>query len=93
MGVALGSVNYCLSGLIDKGHVKLENFKNANNRKAYAYILTPSGLEEKLRLTYRFLKRRIREYAEIKAEIETLTANLADQDPKLLKSLNLENIL
>ena len=93
MGVALGSVNYCLTSLIDKGYVKLENFKKSDKRKAYAYMLTPAGLEEKLHLTYRFLKRRIGEYAEIKAQIKELTTDLADQAPDLLKKLNHKDLL
>lgn len=71
MGIALGSVNYCLSGLIDKGYVKLKNFKRADNRMAYAYMLTPAGLDEKLRLTYRFLERRLKEYTEIRRKSKT----------------------
>ena len=51
MGVAPGRVNYCLSGLTEKGFIKLENFKGAKSHLRYAYILTPSGFEEKLRLT------------------------------------------
>jgi len=93
IGVALGSVNYCLSSLIDKGYVKLENFKKSDNRKAYAYMLTPAGLEQKLHLTYRFLKRRIGEYAEIKAQIKELTTDLADQAPDLLEKLNHKDLL
>ena len=93
MGVALGSVNYCLTSLIDKGYVKLKNFKRADNRKVYAYMLTPAGLDEKLHLTYRFLKRRIGEYAEIKAQIKELTTDLADQAPDLLKKLNHKDLL
>jgi len=93
MGVALGSVNYCLSSLIDKGYVKLKNFKRADNRKAYAYMLTPAGLDEKLHLTYRFLKRRIGEYAEIKAQIKELTTDLADLAPALLEKLDRKDLL
>ena len=93
MGVALGSVNYCLTGLIDKGYIKLENFRHADNRLAYAYHLTPAGIEAKLNLTYRFLKRHLKEYTEIKAQIETLSTELADQDPELLRDLDFKDIL
>ena len=93
MGVALGSVNYCLTGLIDKGYIKLENFRHADNRLAYAYNLTPAGIEAKLHLTYRFLKRRLKEYAEIKAQIQTLGTELADQNPELLSDLDFKDIL
>ena len=90
MGVALGKVNYCISGLVEKGFVKLENFRGAKNHLRYAYILTPGGIEEKLRLTYSFLKRRIREYSEIKAQIESLSDELAQNNPSLLKKLKFD---
>ena len=56
-------------------------------------MLTPAGFEKKLHLTYRFLKRRIGEYAEIKAQIKELTTDLADQAPDLLKKLNHKDLL
>ena len=93
MGVALGSVNYCLTGLIDKGYIKLENFRHADNRLAYTYNLTPAGIEAKLHLTYRFLKRRLKEYAEIRQEIQTLSTELAKQEPELLRDLDFKDIL
>ena len=89
MGVALGSVNNCLSRLIDKGFVKPENFKHPDNRLRYAYMLTPVGLEEKLRLTILFLRHRLEEYAEIKAQIRELSQDLARQNPSLLDTMNL----
>ncbi|MEA2059795.1 MAG: MarR family EPS-associated transcriptional regulator [Thermodesulfobacteriota bacterium] len=69
MGVPLGRVNCCLSGLVEKGFIKLDKFKGAASQLRYAYILTPTGFEEKLLLTVRFLKRRLREYEEIKIQI------------------------
>ena len=90
MGVALGRVNYCLTGLKEKGFIKLENFKGSPSHLRYAYILTPSGFEEKLRLTVQFLKRRLREYDEIKAQIQTLSRDVAQTDPTLLKDLDLD---
>ncbi len=77
MGVSLGKANYCLKSLIDKGFIKARNFYNSNHKIAYAYVLTPSGLEEKAVVTYRFLKRKIQEYEQIKAEIESLKAETA----------------
>ncbi|MFO8175501.1 MAG: MarR family EPS-associated transcriptional regulator [Longimicrobiales bacterium] len=71
-GFSLGKVNYCLHALMDKGLVKASNFRNAKNRMAYAYKLTPRGIEEKIRVTGRFLKIKIKEYEELKAEIEAL---------------------
>jgi len=90
MGVALGRVNYCLSGLKEKGFIKLENFKGAKKRIRYAYVLTPTGFEEKLRLTVRFLKRRIKEYEEIKTQIQDLSREVAKTDPTLLEDMDLK---
>ena len=71
-GLSLGKTNYCLRALIDKGLVKSRNFKNANNKSSYAYILTPQGIEEKAKVTYRFLKQKLAEYNELQKEIEEL---------------------
>lgn len=72
LGVSLGKVNYCLKALIDRGWVKANNFKNSNRKASYAYLLTPTGLEEKAKITVRFLKQRVREYEQIKREIVEL---------------------
>ncbi len=76
LGVSLGKVNYCLKALIDRGWVKANNFKNSNNKSAYAYLLTPAGLEEKAKITVRFLKQRLGEYEQIKREIAELEAEV-----------------
>ncbi len=72
MGVSLGKTNYCLQALVQKGLVKMGNFSRNDNKFAYSYLLTPSGIEEKARLTYRFLKYKIAEYETIRCEIEEL---------------------
>ena len=72
MGVSLGKANYCLKALVDKGFIKLQNFYNNKKKSAYIYILTPRGIEEKADVTYRFLQRKIKEYEDIKIEIENL---------------------
>ena len=72
LGVSVGAVNYCLRALIDKGQVKVRNFRASNNKLRYAYILTPSGIAEKSRLTAGFLRRKIAEYEALKAEIEAV---------------------
>lgn len=72
LGISVGKTNYCLSALIEKGSVKISNFRKADNKLAYAYLLTPQGLEEKARITVSFLKRKVLEYAELQTEIETL---------------------
>jgi len=76
LGISLGKTNYCVKALLDKGWVKATNFKNSKNKLAYAYLLTPSGIDAKARITARFLKRKIDEYAALKAEIEQLTAEV-----------------
>lgn len=72
LGISVGKTNYCLSALVEKGLVKINNFRRANNKLAYAYFLTPSGIEEKARVTVSFLQRKMREYAELHDEIEAL---------------------
>lgn len=72
MGVSLGKTNYCLNALIDKGLIKARNFYKNKKKSAYIYYLTPKGLEEKAKVTYRFLQSKISEYEKIKAEIQSL---------------------
>jgi len=72
MGVSLGKVNYCIKKLTEKGLIKLTNFSRSSNKLCYAYLLTPSGIEEKSRLTFSFLKRKIVEYEILKKEINEL---------------------
>jgi len=72
LGASVGVVNYCLRALIDKGQVKVRNFRASNNKLRYAYILTPSGIAEKTRLTAGFLRRKRAEYEALKAEIEAV---------------------
>ncbi len=72
LGVSVGKVNYCLRALKEKGWVKVKNFQRNPDKRSYLYILTPSGAEEKVRVTFRFLKRKLNEYEVIKKEIEEL---------------------
>ena len=72
MGVSLGKTNYCLRALIDKGFIKFQNFYKNKKKSAYIYFLTPKGIEEKTEVTYRFLQRKIKEYDNIKVEVERL---------------------
>jgi EPS-associated MarR family transcriptional regulator len=76
--ISIGKVNYCLRALIEKGWLKMRNFRNANNKLAYAYHLTPKGLEEKLNVTYAFLRRKMAEYDAVQAEIERLSREVAE---------------
>ena len=72
LGVSLGKANYCLKALVEKGLVKASNFKNSANKLAYFYVLTPSGIEAKTKISVRFLQRKIEEYEALGAEIEQL---------------------
>jgi EPS-associated MarR family transcriptional regulator len=72
LGVSLGKVNFCIRALLDKGLIKLQNFQNSQKKLAYSYLLTPSGIAEKTALTASFLKRKMLEYEQLKAEIESL---------------------
>jgi len=76
-GVSLGSIHYCINALVEKGYVKARNFKNAQNKLAYAYILTPSGMNLKKELTLAFLKRKQAEYEALQKEIKVLEKDLA----------------
>lgn len=76
LGISLGKANYCIRALMEKGWIKARNFRNSNNKLAYAYLLTPSGIDAKTRITARFLKSKLAEYEALKAEIEQLTAEV-----------------
>ena len=75
-GVSLGSIHYCINALMEKGYVKAKNFKNAQNKLAYAYILTPSGINHKKELTLAFLQRKQAEYEALQKEIKALKEDL-----------------
>ena len=66
LGFSLGKLNYCLKALKDKGLVKINNFQKNPNKSNYFYILTPSGIKEKTKLTLNFMKRKMKEYEELK---------------------------
>ena len=71
-GVSLGKLNYCLRALVDKGLIKARNFRRSDNKLAYAYVLTPAGLEEKANLTKKFLQRKLVEFEVLQKEIAML---------------------
>jgi EPS-associated MarR family transcriptional regulator len=73
LGISLGKVNYCLNALVEKGCLKIGNFRKSNNKLAYAYLLTPRGIEQKARMTVEFLQIKMREYERLKTEIEELS--------------------
>ena len=77
LNVSLGKVNFCLKSLMDKGLVKAKNFKNSSNKRAYMYILTSHGIEDKAMVTARFLRRKMEEYEKLQQEIEQLKKEVA----------------
>ena len=72
MEVSLGKINYCMKKLVEKGWLKVKNFQQSENKKAYAYFLTPKGIDQKSKLTIVFLQRKMEEYELLKGEIEKL---------------------
>ena len=72
LGFSLGKLNYCLKALKEKGLIKLNNFKKNNNKLGYAYILTPTGIAQKMELTINYMKRKMQEYDELKKEYKEL---------------------
>ncbi len=78
LGISLGKTNFCLQALMEKGWIKVQNFKNNKNKLAYAYLLTPVGIEEKAKLTVRYLKIKMKEYEILKKEIFELTKEVED---------------
>ena len=82
LGVSVGKVNYCLRALVDKGLVKMRNFRNNRDKLAYAYVLTPRGVEEKVNVTYAFLRRKMTEYDILQKEIERLRAEVGSLRPQ-----------
>lgn len=78
LGVSVGKTNYCLKALLDKGLIKIQNFRNSQNKLAYVYLLTPAGISAKAELTTQFLKHKVAEYELLEREIELLRQEAAD---------------
>ena len=70
LGFSLGKLNYCLKALKKKGLIKIKNFKNNKKKINYIYILTPKGIAKKSLLTVNFMKRKMKEYEELRRELE-----------------------
>ncbi len=70
LGFSLGKLNYCINALKNKGLVKISNFKKNENKFGYVHILTPKGIATKTKLTISFMKRKMKEYDELKKELE-----------------------
>ena len=69
LGFSLGKLNYCLKALQQKGLIKIKNFQKNTNKLKYIYVLTPKGIAEKTKLTINFMKRKMKEYEELKGEL------------------------
>jgi EPS-associated MarR family transcriptional regulator len=80
LGISLGKVNFCLKALIEVGLVKVENFRNSKNKSGYMYLLTSKGIEQKAKVTKRFLQRKIEDYDSLVKEIETLQKEVRSED-------------
>ena len=70
LGFSLGKLNYCLKALQQKGLIKIKNFQKNTNKLNYIYVLTPKGINEKTKLTVNFMKRKMKEYEELKGELK-----------------------
>ena len=70
LGLSLGKINYCLKALREKGLIKIGNFSKNPNKLNYIYLLTPKGISSKTKLTINFMKRKMREYDELKKELK-----------------------
>ena len=75
LGFSLGKLNYCLKALKSKGLIKIKNFKKNKNKNTYIYLLTPKGIIQKGKLTYNFMKKKMREYDELKSELDEIRRN------------------
>ena len=80
LGISVGKVNYCLRALVRKGLLKVTNFRNSRNKSAYLYILTRRGIEEKITVTYQFLRAKIDEYDGLAKEIERLKGEVLQHE-------------
>lgn len=77
VGISTGSAHYVLKALVEKGLVKLSNFTASEDKRRYAYVLTPKGISERAALTQRFLVRKMAEYRMLRAEIEDVRGDLS----------------
>jgi EPS-associated MarR family transcriptional regulator len=77
LGISLGRVNYCLQALMKKGLIKANNFRTSANKRAYLYLLTPKGMEDRAKTTYLFLKVKMAEYEELTRELGELRREVA----------------
>ena len=82
LGVSVGKLNYCLRALVDKGWVKASNFRRSDNKRAYAYLLTPSGVSAKLLLARDFLASKEQEFEQLQSMIVALRSEVLPDPPQ-----------
>ncbi|MBD1146482.1 MarR family EPS-associated transcriptional regulator [Pelagibacterales bacterium SAG-MED28] len=70
LGISLGKINYCLKELKKKGFVKIRNFNQSKKKIKYLYVLTPKGLQQKTKITIKFMKQKMQEYESLKKDLE-----------------------
>ncbi len=76
VGISVGGAHYVINALVEKGFVKLGNFAASEDKRRYAYVLTPKGVAKKAAITRSFLARKMEEYEALKAEIELLQSEI-----------------
>ena len=81
LGLSLGKTHYVLHALLDKGLLKIENFKRSDNKSAYAYLLTPKGFRTKVQMTRAFLIRTENEFERLRATIASLRQEVQHAEP------------
>lgn len=80
LGVSVGKINFCMRAVVDRGWVKVNNFRRADNKLAYAYLLTPSGVAAKMRLARKFLAIKEHEFEQLQREIDALRHEVSASD-------------
>ncbi|MCZ4297907.1 MarR family EPS-associated transcriptional regulator [Henriciella marina] len=86
LGVSTGGIHYVLSALIQKGLIKLGNFRAASDKRRFSYVLTPKGIAAKTDLTRRFLSRKLAEYEVLKAEIDEIGQDFSESELAAMKA-------
>ncbi len=89
LGLSLGKTNYSVRALVERGWIKVQNFRNSDNKLAYAYVLTPNGVSAKVRATVDFLRSKQAEFERLEGEIEQLRQEIAAEssEPERQRSL------
>lgn len=80
VGISTGSVHYVLKALVEKGLIKLGNFTASEDKRRYAYVLTPKGISERAEITQQFLVRKIAEYRALRTEIEEVSGDMSAEE-------------